>query len=285
MAIAYPQILGLRSEPAMRAWTEKDAILYALGLGFGSDGAAPGELAHVYERELQVVPSFAVVLQRGLGVTAEALGLDYRGLVHGEQSVVLHAPLPAAGAVRGSGRVAAVYDKGPKGAVVVLDTDLEDPETGRPVASCRATLFARRDGNCGAPRDGAPSPALPPDRPPDQSQILRVPENQALIYRLSGDLNPLHVDPQAASAAGFDQPILHGLSTFGMALRALRLAFSDIDLNAVRSLGARFSAPVFLGEAVTFDFWRDDRTISFQARVAERDVLVLKGGRMELAAA
>jgi acyl dehydratase len=127
--------------------------------------------------------------------------------------------------------------------------------------------------------------SLPPAREPDRSQVLDVPENQALIYRLSGDMNPLHVDPEAASAAGFPQPILHGLSTFGMALRGLRLAFGDIDLDAVRELAARFSAPVFPGEAITFDFWRDDRVIRFQARVATRDVVVLKGGRVELAAA
>lgn len=179
--------------------------------------------------------------------------------------------------------MAAVYDKGDKGALVVLETSLADAESGAPLAVCRTTLFARGDGHCGAPRDGLPEPTPRPAGEPDATILLAVPANQALIYRLSGDLNPLHADPEVAGRAGFPSPILHGLSTYGMVCRALSRSFEDLDLTRLRRLQARFSAPVYPGEDLAFDLWRDGHWVDFEVRAVARGVVVLKGGRAAFA--
>src|ERR1700753_34526 len=171
MTIQYPHILSLRSEPKTRSWSGQDAILYALGLGFGT---ASQDLQYVYEKKQLVVPTFAVILQRGLGLSVEDLGIDYRRLVHGEQEIFLNRPFEASGSVKGEGRVVAVYDKGEKGAIVVLDTELRDSQNDEIGASCRTTLFARGDGNCGAPRQGAGVTESMPDRVADRSAVLAV---------------------------------------------------------------------------------------------------------------
>ena len=282
MPINYPAVLNETATGGTREWRASESILYALGIGMGADPMDEAELAFVYEKELKVVPTFAAILTRGLGVTVAQMGIDYRFSVHGEQAITWHRPMPASGAVTGEGRVVAVYDKLDKGAIVVTETVLRDRDSSSPLATVRVTSFARGDRHCGAPTHGAPAPHAIPDRAPDASLTFPTRPDLALIYRLSGDLNPIHVDPQAARAAGFPRPILHGLCTYGIACRAVMQAFTDRDPDRLASLAARFSAPVLPGDELVIDLWRDENIVSFEARVPARGVTVLKNGRAEL---
>ncbi|MEP0315990.1 MAG: MaoC/PaaZ C-terminal domain-containing protein [Hyphomonas sp.] len=257
-------------------------MLYSLGLGLGSDPLDERELPFVYEKDQKAMPTIAAILVRGLGVTVDALGIDYRMSVHGEQSIIWHNPMPPHGRLRGEGRVLSVYDKGDKGAVVNTETDLIDAETNIPLATVRVTSFARGDGNCGAPRDGAPPPHPMPDRAPDLVTTITTRPDQALLYRLSGDYNPLHADPGVALSAGFDRPILHGLCTYGLAARIILDAFGHFKPETLKELHVRFSAPVLPGDTITFHLWKSGTEISFTAHVRERDATVLKNGRAVL---
>jgi len=281
MPIAYPAILEARSGGGIRRWDTSETLLYALAVGMGSDPLDLLELPFVYEKDQQVVPTFAAVLARGLGVSAEQMGIDYRRAMHGEQAIVWHRPLQPHGEVKGEGRIVAVYDKGDKGAVVVGEIAFTDPKSGDPVATVTVTTFARGDGHCGAPTQGA-APHEMPEREPDLTVSIPTRPDLALLYRLTGDLNPLHADPTVARAAGFDRPILHGLCTFAIASRAVMQGFADYDPARLGSLAARFSAPALPGDELVFDLWRDGDVVSFEARVPARDVVVLKGGKAEL---
>lgn len=285
MPIQYPAVLLEKSADGRKSWKATDAILYALGLGMASDPLDRNELPFVHEVEQKVMPTLAAILTRGLGVTVDQMGFDYRYSVHGEQSIVWHRPIPAQGEITGEGQVIAIYDKGDKGAVCVTETALRDCATGDLLATVRVTSFARADGHCGAPSEGAPEPHRMPGRTSDFSLNYPTRPDLALIYRLSGDMNPLHIDPEAAKRAGFDRPILHGLCTYGIACRAVLEAFADWDPARLASLAARFSAPVFPGDILVIDLWRDGDVVSFEAHVPARGVTVLKNGRAELRAA
>lgn len=282
MPIAYPAILDARSTGVTRRWDARDALLYALGIGMGSDPLDARELPFVFERDQRVVPTFAAVLARGLGVGVDQMGIDYRRAVHGEQAIVWHRPFAPAGAVVGEGRIVAVYDKGDKGAIIVGEILFSDPDDGAVIATVTVTTFARGDGHCGAPTSGAPEPHRMPERACDLSLAIPTRSDLALIYRLTGDMNPIHADPDAARAAGFDRPILHGLCTFGIAARAVIQGFLEFDPARLASLAARFSSPVLPGDEIVFDLWRDGEIVSFEARVPARDAVVLKGGKAEL---
>lgn len=282
MPIAYPEVLQLETRDQAFSYTERDTMLYALGVGMGADPLNEKELPFVYENGLKALPTQATVIAWGAGPMGR-VGLNYLMVVHGEQSVELHRPLPTEASILADGKVAAVYDKGPKGAVVVMETLIKDARDKSPIATLRSSIFARADGGFGGPSEGAPEPHKIPDRPADARVELSTRPDQALIYRLSGDRNPLHSDPSFARAAGFPRPILHGLCTYGLTCRAVVSAYCDFDPALVRSHAARFSAPVFPGETVIVDLWRDGDVVSFEARVKERDVVVIKGGRSLLA--
>lgn len=279
MPIKYPEILELKTSGQTKEWTRQDSMLYALGLGLAADPLNERELPFVYEKDQKAMPTIAAILVRGLGVTVDDLGIDYRLSVHGEQSITWHNPMPPHGRVRGEGRVISVYDKGEKGAVVNTETILIDTETDKLLATVRVTSFARGDGNCGAPREGAPPPHTMPDRTPDKVSSIATRPDQALLYRLSGDHNPLHADPAAAKSAGFERPILHGLCTYGLAARTILETYGDYRPEMLKELRARFSAPVYPGDTITFDFWKSGTEISFTAHVKDRNVTVLKNGR------
>ena len=281
MPIAYPDVLSLETRDQAFSYTERDTMLYALGVGMGSDPLNEQELPFVYENGLKALPTLATVVAWGSGPMGR-IGLNYLMVVHGEQSVELHRPMPTEADILADGKVAAVYDKGPKGAVVVLETVLKDARDGSPIATLKSALFARGDGGFGGPSEGAPEPHLPPTRAPDKTIELATRPDQALLYRLSGDRNPLHADPNFARAAGFPRPILHGLCTYGLTCRAVLAGYADHDPARLRSHSARFSAPVFPGETVSVDLWRDGDIVSFEARVKARDVVVIKGGRSQL---
>ena len=280
MPIAYPEILESKTEAMPVAWSDKDAMLYALGVGMGGDPMDERELPFVYENGLKAVPTLATVPVFGAGPLANT-GINFMMVVHGDQSCEFHRPFPAEGKGVVDSRVTQAYDKGAtRGALLIVETVLRD-EAG-PLVTLVSGIMARGDGGFGGPRTGAPEPHKSPDRPADTRIDIATRPDQALLYRLSGDRNPLHADPAFAKAVGFERPILHGLCTYGIACRAVMMDYADYDPARIAHHAARFSAPVYPGETLTFDLWRDGDVISFEARVAAREVKVLKNGKAVL---
>jgi acyl dehydratase len=280
MPIAYPEILSLKSEGQAFSWDAKDAIIYALGVGMAADPLDEQELAFVYEKDLKPVPTLAGVVAWGAG--AGPTGVNYLLVVDGERKIVFHKPMTVQGKVTANSRILGTWDKGAgKGAVIVSETDLLDA-AGERVLTITGSTFARGDGGFGGPSEGQPEPHQIPGRAPDRSIDIPTRADQALIYRLSGDRNPLHCDPAVAKAAGFSRPILHGMCTYGITCRAVLQTYAEYDPSRFKSHQARFSAPVFPGETITVDLWRDGDVISFEARIKERGVTVIKNGKTVL---
>ncbi|MEQ3549443.1 MaoC/PaaZ C-terminal domain-containing protein [Pseudonocardia nematodicida] len=272
--------VGRTGEPRTRTWTSTDAVLYAIGVGAGL-GDPAAELAFTTENSAgapqQVLPTFAVLLSQA---PAPSFGeIDPSAIVHAEQSVTLHRPVPVSGTVTATARVDAIHDKG-SGALVVMVSEavLED---GSPLATNRSAVFVRGEGGFGGergPREEWPAP----DREPDVVATHRTRPEQALLYRLSGDRNPLHSDPEFARRAGFDTPILHGLCTYGVAGRAL-LRLVDDDPSRLTAMSGRFSATVLPGQSLTTEAWRDGNQVLFRTRLDDGTV-VLDRGRATVAA-
>ena len=246
------------------------------------------ELAFVYEKNLKVIPTAATVLASGMrGAAGPApempaghrpSQINFLMVVHGEQKVELHKPLRASGTYTAQGRTVGAYDKGAgKGAVIINETVWTD-EKGEKVATLTGSTFARGDGGFGGPSEGAPEPHVVPTRAPDISVDFDTRDDQALLYRLNGDRNPLHSDPEVAKKAGFDKPILHGLCTYGITCRAILQEVVNFDPDQIYSHQARFSAPVIPGDTITVDIWKDGKNISFEARVKARNATVIKNG-------
>jgi acyl dehydratase len=290
--IDYDRLLALDIPDIEHAYTEKDAILYALGLGLGRDPMDEAELAFVYEKSLKALPTFAVKLgYTPFWLRAPEIGIDWNKVVHGETGFTLHRPIAPKGKVIGRTRVVEVLDKGEgKGALIYSQREVLDKASGEKIATLRQTTFARGDGGFGGPRDwskGNP-PALHaiPERAPDLVCDLPTRPEIALIYRLSGDTNPLHAEPAFAKAAGFPRPILHGLATFGISGHAILKTVCGYDPAKITAMDARFSAPVFPGETIRTEIWQeknnDGSVLSFRARVLERDVIAINNGRAEV---
>lgn len=276
MPLDPEKLLALPPVVARQTLTRRDTILYALGVG-------ATELDFLFEERLTALPTMAVVLgYPGFFWRDPALGVNWQKILHGEQSTILHAPLPVEGEIVGTTRIAALFDKGAeKGAIALVTREIHDG-AGRHLATVTGTTFLRGDGGFGGQADGAPIPYPTPDRPPDHRVTLPTAANQAIIYRLSGDLNPLHIDPAVARGGGFDAPILHGLATYGVVGRALLAACCDGDPVRFARMDARFSAPVFPGETIETAIWDEgDGRHAFTARVVERDRQVLSHGRLE----
>jgi len=284
MPIEYDKLLALEIPEVVQTYTEKDAILYALGVGLGHDPTNPDELPFVYEKNFKVLPTFAAVLGwPGFWARDLDTGIDWVKLVAGEQGLVLHRPLKPRGTVVGKTRVTEIIDKGPgKGALVFSERALTDQESGEKIATATQTTFCRGDGGFGGPPREAPPPHPIPERPPDLVCDLPTRREAALIYRLSGDPNPLHVDPAVALAAGFPRPIMHGLATFGVAGYAVLKSLCGYDPARLASIAGRFSSPVFPGETIRTEMWNDGHAVSFRVRVLERDVIALNNGRAEI---
>ncbi|SFQ53117.1 Acyl dehydratase [Variovorax sp. OK605] len=289
--IDYRKARDWQSGDVRHAYTPRDTMLYALGLGLGADPLDEKQLRFVYEKELAALPTMAAVLASpGFWMRErKEIGIDFMKLVHGEQAVRLHAPLPPSGTVVGRTRVTRLVDKGAgKGAILHAEKELVDGD-GRALATVESVYFLRGDGGFSA-ADGQcdePAPALPAEHPaadaaPQLTLDLPTRPDQALLYRLSGDMNPLHAEPAFAAKVGFARPILHGLATWGMAGRGLLAAYADSDPARLRAMRARFSAPVYPGETLRLESWRDGTGVAFRLRALERDVLVLTHGRAEL---
>jgi acyl dehydratase len=273
-------VRNFRFETVAQTYTRKDTILYALGLGYGSGPVDPAQLAFVYEDNLRVVPSMCCVLAHpGMWVRDPALGIDWLKILHGEQSFEIHNPIPPEGTVVGAYENVAVEDKGAgKGAILHQVKKLHDQASGQLLATVRSVLFMRGDGGCGSFAE-VPAPAQPlPESPPSSvCEIATLPQS-ALIYRLSGDYNPIHADPGEAAKAGFEAPILHGLCTLGVATRALLSTFANGAPERLKSLSVRFSRPVFPGETIKTEFFGAGSDVRFRSRVVERDIIVLDRG-------
>ncbi|MEM5386651.1 MaoC/PaaZ C-terminal domain-containing protein [Paraburkholderia phymatum] len=267
----------------------RDVILYALGVGVGTESAtSDATLRHVYETQLQVLPTMAVVLAwPGFWLKEPQYGVTWQKVLHAAQSLEVFAPLPPQGELRSVLSVERIVDKGAdKGSLLYSRRDLYALEGGALLATERRTTFLRGDGghgSAGANGDGlAPEQNVAPERAPDTSVPLATRDDQALLYRLSGDRNPLHIDPRIAEAAGFGRPILHGLCTYGVVARALTGALCNDDASRFARMACRFSKPVYPGEIIVTDIWiTGEREASFVARVAERDAVVLGNGRFQ----
>jgi acyl dehydratase len=288
--IFYPDILEERSKSIEFTYGDKDVILYALGIGMGDDPMDEAELAFVYEKNLKVVPTAATVLHAGAGSPTFAgerpdhrlSTVNYTMVVHGEQKIELHKPLPPSGTFYVVRRTVGAFDKGAqKGAVIVRETTWTDA-TGEKVVTLTSGTFARGDGGFGGPSEGAPQPHTVPNRAPDRTVEFSTRQGQALLYRLNGDRNPLHADPNVARQAAFSRPILHGLCTYGITCRAVLKEITNFKPEQILSHEVRFSAPVLPGDTLAVDLWRDGNVISFEARATERGVTVIKNGKTVL---
>jgi acyl dehydratase len=284
MAIVYDKLMALEVAPAKQVYEPKDCMLYALGIGLGHDPMNEDELAFVYEKNLKVLPTMATVLGHSGSLARNPnSGIDWVMVVNGEQGFKLERPLAGEGALVGRTRIVEVIDKGPgKGALLFIERKITDQATGALIATVTQTIFCRGDGGFGGPQRQTP-PAHPlPTRAPDAVCDFATRPEMALIYRLSGDYNPLHAEPAAAKAAGFDRPILHGLGTFGVSGHALLKTMCGYDPARLTSFSCRFSAPVVPGETIRTEMWRDGAVVSFRARVVERDVIAINHGRAEV---
>jgi acyl dehydratase len=284
MAIDYEKLRALKVPEVEQTYGEKDAILYALGVGFGHDPMDADELAFVYEKGLKLLPTFALTLgYPGFWVRDLDTGIDWVKVVLGEQAMRLHRPLPPTGTVIGCTRVVEVIDKGAgKGALLLSERSILDKASGAPIATLTQTTFCRGDGGFGGPPRESPRPHVLPEREPDLICDLPTQPEAALIYRLSGDPNPLHVDPVVAQRAGFPRPILHGLATFGVAAHAVVKTVCGYAPERLSAIAGRFSAPVFPGETIRTEMWRDGAVVSFRARVVGRDVIAINNGCAEV---
>ena len=276
--------VGTSSEPRTVSWTSDEALLYAIGVGAGQDDPL-AELEFTtengHEVEQRVLPTFGAILTQLRGLS----GLDFGTfnpamLVHAEQSTHLTGALPASGTIEVASTLIGIYDKG-SGALVVRETTGRLPGAGEPIVTTRSAVFIRGEGGFGVhgPRDGWAAP----DRAPDAELEASTRPDQALLYRLSGDHNPLHSDPAFAARAGFPRPILHGMCTYGVAARVLLGALADGDPARFDRLSGRFSKPVFPGEALRIKVWSDADTHLFQV-VNDRDEVVFDRGTFTLRA-
>ena len=293
MTLDYQRLRSWPFGVIEHAYTEKDTILYALGVGLGMDPLDERQLRFVCEENLVAMPTQAVVLGfPGFWAKHPDSTIDWVRLLLGAHSLRIHRPLQPRGVVIAHNAVTRVIDKGAgKGALVVTERQLLEKGSGELLATLEQLSFCRGDGGYSAPGvahpAGQPSdPPLPdppavPDGAPDLICDLATRPEAALLYRLSGDLNPLHADPQIAAAAGFPRPILHGLATYGVACHAILRSCCDYRPERLTALSARFASPVYPGETIRTEIWHREGHALFRARVVERDVVVLGSGRAE----
>ena len=275
MPIDPKKALGAQMGEGKYTWTKDQAILYHLGVGAGVPPTDRGELEYTYEKNLKVLPSYGVIpvfgALGGLGNTP-GLSFNFAMLLHGEQDIEVHQPIPTEATVTSSGRIAEIWDKG-KAALVVLEVKTKD-EAGRPLFTNRFSLFLRGEGGFG----GEPGPKAgneAPSRKPDGVITSPTLPQQALIYRLSGDKNPLHADPDFAKMGGFDKPIIHGLCSYGIVCKAIVDEALGGDVTKVARYQARFAGVGFPGETYLTSYWKEGDKILIQAKSKERDAIII----------
>ena len=269
-----PNAVGETGDPVSRAWSSKDALLYAVGIGADTE-----ELQFTTENTAntpqRVFPTFAVIIGGG-GVPMGKVGSFNPALmVHGEQGIELHGEIPPDGEIESTGRIAGIWDKG-NAAVLEFESESVDKATGKPLLKTRSMLFCRGEGGWGGER--GPAGKIPfPDAEPTHRVTYATRPDQALTYRLSGDRNPLHTDPAFAARGGFDKPILHGLCTYGFTGRALLHSLCDGDPARFRSMNGRFSRPVIPGDELTVSMWANGGKALFRTTNQRGDVVIDQG--------
>ncbi|WP_028811256.1 MaoC/PaaZ C-terminal domain-containing protein [Streptomyces flavidovirens] len=271
MPIDAAKALAAEPRSAEIAWDHKDVQLYHLGLGAGTPATDPDELRYTLESRLHVLPSFATVAGAGMavvgGLSAPGIDVNLAHVLHGGQRIELHRPIPVRGNAVQTSKVQAVYDKG-KAAVIVLRSETAD-DNG-PLWTSDAQIFVRGEGGFGGER-GPSARTEQPTHPPDVEVERHVREDQALLYRLSGDWNPLHADPEFAKLAGFERPILHGLCSYGMTLKAVVDTVLGGDVARVTSYSTRFAGVVFPGETLRLRMWKSPGRVQVSVTAVERD--------------
>lgn len=285
---SYQRLLQYQIPEIEHTLTPRDTMLYALGVGLGADPLNEQQLRFVYEKNLAALPTMAVILaapHAWLKKTGSGFG---EKSVHGEQTFTIHKPLPVEGVLVGVPKLAGVIDKGiengkNRGAVIVTERKVYEKKSGDLLCTCVSSSFCRGDGGFGGPTGPSPEPHAMPETAPQFTCDLPTLPQAALIYRLSGDYNPLHSDPAHAQRVGFPKPILHGLCTFGVAGHALLKTLCDYEPARFKSMQARFSAPVYPGETLRTHLWRNGNDVSFRCLVPERGAVVLNNGRAEIA--
>ena len=284
MAIQYDKLIKHDIPLVEQTLTKRDTMLYALGVGLGADPMDEQQLQYVYEKNLRALPTMAIVLASpGPWHAAADTGITRSHVVHGEQGFVIHQPLPVEGTITGKSRIIAVLDKGTdKGALVLTACDVRDKTSSELICTLTSTTFCRKDGGFGGP-SGPQKPVHPiPERAPDQVCDLATLPQAALIYRLSGDYNPLHAEPAYAAKAGYKAPILHGRATFSVAGHAILKTCCGYDASRFKNMEGRFSSPVYPGETIRTEMWIEGKVVTFRATVPARGVTVLNNGRAEV---
>lgn len=281
-----PDAVGAKGEPRSWAWDSRDALLYALGVGAGVEDPVGSELQFTTENtagvEQQVLPTFCVLAgfnaRGGASAMSSAGSFDPRMLVHGEQGITLHRTLPVEGSITMVDEITGIYDKG-KGAVIATKSVATLDADGDGLFDMTSSVFITGEGGWGGDRGPSAKSNVAPERDPDESVTLQTRPDQALLYRLSGDRNPLHSDKQFSDVGGFPRPILHGLCTYGFTGRALLRALGDNDPARFHGMEGRFSSPVLPGEALTINIWRDgDGQAIFQTVGGDGRVVLNNGG-------
>jgi len=283
MPLNYEKLIATRIDDIVRVYSDLETMLYAQSIGFGRDPLDRKELPYVYEQgnALLTVPTLASTIVPDM--FPPNLGWDYGQVLHVEQRLQLYRPMPPSAELRLDKRVVDVFDLGPRrGALFLFEVEGRLARDGTVLFTVGATVLARGDGGFGGPAGTGPAPHRAPRREPDLSCDTPTRVDQALLFRLNGDRNPLHADPEAARAAGFEVPILHGLCTYGIACRAILQTICDFDHTLIEGFDARFSLPVLPGDTITTDMWQDGNIVSFQCSVKERDSVVLRNGKCTL---
>ena len=284
MPIDYEKLINWEIPAVEQRLTKRDTMLYALGVGLGAEPCDSNQLKFVYEENLQALPTMAIILgSPGPWHAHAGTGITRSHVVHGEQSFRIHKRLPVEGTMIGKTRVTAVLDKGKeKGALVMTECTVLDKTTEEIICTLNSVTFCRADGGFGGPAGPVKAPHPVPDTPPHRVCDLPTLPQAALIYRLSGDYNPLHADPAYARKAGFKMPILHGRCTFSIAGHAILKACCGYDTARFRGMEGRFSSPVYPGETIRTEIWQDGPIVTFRATVPARGVTVINNGRAEI---
>jgi acyl dehydratase len=283
MPLDYDALMGKRADDQPSVFSDRETMLYALAVGFGSNPQDEAELPFVFEgRTLRTVPTMASVLTPG-DLLADC-PWDYSQVVLGEQTLELYRPLPVSGRLLTNSRVVDVVDKGPDaGAMIRVESDVRMVRDDTALATLGSTVIARGDGGFGGPAGGSFTPHQVPSRLPDMTCDLASRAEQALLFRLCRDRNPLHADPVLARRVGFDKPILHGLATYGIACRAILKTICDYDHTLIAGFDARFTAPAYPGEEITTEMWQDRNIVSFRCVAKTRQSIVIDNGKCTLA--